>query len=218
MRTLMAMILTALTLLADKKPVPGRTSNDNVGVEATAMVDKQEIQTALGHPLDEGFLIVEVTLTPKNGQTIKINRDDFLLLSQKDGQKATPYAPTQIAGDSGLVISSRSTNAGVMAQQRRVPWGGIGGGPIGGMPMPGGQMGSSTAQTTEAVATVKEGAAQKGENPLLAALKAKILPEKEITEPVTGHLYFLLEGKHKMKDLEFYYKAPGGRLSLKFVR
>jgi hypothetical protein len=218
MRTLMAIVLAAVTLLAEKKPAPGRTANDNVGVEATALVAKEEIQAALGHPLDEGFLIVEVTLSPKNGQTIKINRDDFLLLSQKDGQKATPYAPTQIAGDSGMVISSRSTNAGVMAQQRRVPWGGIGGGPIGGMPTPAGQMGSSTAGTTEAVATVKEGTGQKGESPLLAALKAKILPETEITEPVTGHLYFLMEGKHKLKDLEFYYKAPGGRLSLKFVR
>ena len=48
------------------------------------------------------------------------------------------------------------------------------------------------------------------ENPLLAALKAKILPEKEITEPITGLLFFQITGKVKAKDLELHYKGPTG--------
>jgi hypothetical protein len=54
------------------------------------------------------------------------------------------------------------------------------------------------------------------ENPLLAVLKEKVLAEKEITAPLSGLLYFLLEGKHKPKNLELMYKGPAGRLSLRF--
>jgi hypothetical protein len=54
------------------------------------------------------------------------------------------------------------------------------------------------------------------ENPLLAVLQEKVLAEKEITEPLSGLLYFLLEGKHKSKDLELLYKGPAGRLPLRF--
>ena len=54
------------------------------------------------------------------------------------------------------------------------------------------------------------------ENPLLAVLKEKVLLEKETNEPVTGLLYFILEGKHKPKDLELIYKSQGQRLILDF--
>lgn len=53
-------------------------------------------------------------------------------------------------------------------------------------------------------------------DPLLAVLKAKILPEKRTTEPASGLLYFSLEGKYKPKDLVLQYKSPAGALSLAF--
>ncbi len=217
MKLLALLAIAALTASAEKKELAaGRTSNDNVAVEARAYLLPEEVKSVVGHPLEAGFIVVEVTLTPKNDQKIKVRRDDFVLLSGRDGQKSTPFAPTQIASEGALMISSRQSG-GVMAQQRQRPWGGIGGGPIGGMGMPGGQIGSSTAQTSEAVATVKEGDDKKP-NPLLDTLRAKVLAENEITEPLSGQLYFLFEGKQKLKDLELFYKAPGGRLSLKFVR
>ena len=40
--------------------------------------------------------------------------------------------------------------------------------------------------------------------------------QKEITEPVSGLLYFQLEGKVKPKDLELYFKTSAGRLGLRF--
>jgi hypothetical protein len=54
------------------------------------------------------------------------------------------------------------------------------------------------------------------ENPLLAALNAKILPEKEITEPTSGLLFFQIVGKVKPKDLELHYKGPAGKMALRF--
>ena len=58
----------------------------------------------------------------------------------------------------------------------------------------------------------------KEDNPLLEVLKAKILPEKKTQETVKGQLYFLLDGKHKLKDLELMYKNTGGRLILDFLK
>jgi hypothetical protein len=60
---------------------------------------------------------------------------------------------------------------------------------------------------------------KKGDDPLLSLLKDRVLPEKETNDAVTGLLYFLLEGKHKMKHLELMYKTPAGnKLMLDFER
>ena len=64
---------------------------------------------------------------------------------------------------------------------------------------------------------MNDGSAEK-ENPLLAALKAKILPEKETNDAVTGYLYFIFDGKlPKVKDLTMVYKSTAGRVMLDFA-
>ena len=65
------------------------------------------------------------------------------------------------------------------------------------------------------VATVDEGRKQK-ENPLLAVLKERVLPDKETAEPLAGLLYFSLEGKHKPKQLALQYAGTAGKLILEF--
>ena len=54
------------------------------------------------------------------------------------------------------------------------------------------------------------------DNKLLAILKKKVLPEGETSTPITGLLYFPLEGKHKDKQLWLYYTSGAHRLSLRF--
>lgn len=210
-----AVLCAAWVLLvqaADNKGIPrGEASGKSVRVEATAFLDKVSIKQALGSELDQGIVIVEVKLTPVEGKKFTINRDDFLLRSDRDGQRATPYAPSQIAGSSTLKVKTGYGNAGVM-QPNRPSWGGIGGM---GYPQSGGGIGNS-ASTEEAVASVEQDSGKQKANPLLKVLKEKILPEKEISEPTTGQLYFLLEGKQKPKDLELLVKAPEGRLSIRF--
>ena len=68
--------------------------------------------------------------------------------------------------------------------------------------------------TTAAEAKVEKGESKA--NPLLAVLKEKILPEKQITDPVSGLLYFPIEGKVRPKDLELYYRLEGSKLALRF--
>jgi hypothetical protein len=55
------------------------------------------------------------------------------------------------------------------------------------------------------------------ESPLLLALRQKALPEKTVTEPVTGLLYFEIDGKVKPKNLELFYKTKSGKLGMRFV-
>jgi hypothetical protein len=219
MRTVLIVLAAAVCWGADKKPIlPARASNDNVAFEAKAHLTKEEVFTAVGASLDEGIIVVDITLTPKNGQKVKVYRDDFTLFSSRDGQRSIPYSPTQIAGQAGLVISSKAAGGGVMAQERRIPWG-LGGGPMGmGLPGNGATLGSATGGATIGSSSTVDTDPTKGADPLLTVLEAKVLPEKTIEEPVTGQLYFLIDGKVKLKDLQLFYKAPGGRLTAPFVR
>lgn len=205
-------LAAALVWAADKGPPKGEAASKTLRLEATAFLDKASIQQAVGSPLDGGIVVVTVTLTPSSGQKLTINRDDFLLRSDKDGQRCTPYAPSQIAGSGTLRVKTGYGGGGIAAQENRPVWGGIGG--IG-FPSSGGGIGNS-GSTEEAVASLEQDSGKQKENPLLGVLKQKILPEKEIAGPITGQLYFLLEGKHKPKDVELLYNAAGGRLSVRF--
>jgi hypothetical protein len=58
----------------------------------------------------------------------------------------------------------------------------------------------------------------RGKSPLLVALEEKVLADsKETKEPLSGLLYFLMEGKHKVKQLELHYRGPAGKLDIRFI-
>lgn len=219
----LAMILTCIVpiavLAADKKLPLETTSNELVEITASPLIDKDEIRHELGAELTPGIIVVRVRVRPLSDSPVKINRDDFVLLSDKDGQRSTPYAPSQIAGNSTLMVTQTGTRGSMASGQGNGPiWGGIPG--TGGRPqrMPGngGSAGNGPAVEGPLEAKVENAPKSDKENPLLAVLKEKVLPEKEVTSPVTGLLYFQIEGKVKPKDLELYYKTSGGKLGLRF--
>ncbi|MFZ5929510.1 MAG: hypothetical protein ACOYX1_18915 [Acidobacteriota bacterium] len=226
----MMRILAAAALLgllasgADKTEWRGSASDAKVSLDARLFIDKDEMKKVLGHDPGPSIVIVQITVTPAPGTTLKLDRDDFLLRSDRDGQRSRPLDPAQIAGSAVLVISSRGGTQGTgMAEERRVPWGVPGipggsptGGPPRGLPMPGQSpnVGTATADTSEAVASVEETA--KKSNPLLDALKEKLLPDGELDKPASGLLYFLIEGKLRAKDLELVYRKAPPRLSVRF--
>ena len=198
--------LIAVTLVAaEKKPLPGKDGNEKLDIEATAIIDKDEIKSILGLELDPAFVLVKVRITPKE-EAIKIWLDDFYLFDFREGSKSQPFQPGQIAGKGKMVVST--VYSGSSGHSNRPTWG-VG---MGGM---GSGVGNGQAQGT-AKAKIESGAAEK-DNPLLAALKEKVLKEVETKETVTGYLYFSLEGKKKLKDLELYYKSPQqGKLTITF--
>lgn len=206
-----------LVCAADKKgPVTGRVGNWNVGLEAVAFLDKEEVKRILGTDLGPNVVVVEVTVSPKSGKELKVFQDDFQLRSYKDGQKSTPFAPSQLAGKGGLKLSTvKGGQGGVMADDNGRSWGGLGGSMPRRMPGNGGGVGNSSGGPGDKEATEIESKKEE-ESPLLRSLKEKSLPEKTTSTPIKGLLYFPLDGKHKAKDVGLAYSGEGGKLVLEF--
>lgn len=214
---LAALLTTCLALGADKKLPIEQTSNELLEISAS-LITKDQVQQELGGDLGPDMVVVRVTFRPVSDKPLRIDRDDFLLVSAKDGQRSEPYAPSQIAGSATLVVTPTGVRSGggLGAQSGGPVWGGgiPGTGPVLG-PFPGGGSAGSTTTETETDAKVEMKKSDK-ENPLLASLTAKCLPEKETLEAVSGLLYFQMDGKLKPKDLELHYRGVGGRLALRF--
>jgi hypothetical protein len=218
MRTVLCFCVMLATCLAgDKKPtITNQAGNERVDIFATPLLDEKDIREALGTDLPKGVVAVQMKVAPRGEKPLSISRDDFTLLSHKDGQRSGAFEPSQIAGSATLVVSTTSEGGAVASQPMGPVWGGIPG--TGGRPTmagPSDGMNAGTAGGTESAhATVQQG--DKKENPLMKALAAKMLPDKESLEPVSGLLYFPLDGKVKIKDLELIYKGPAGRLTIEF--
>ena len=193
---------------AEKKLPIEQTSNELVDISATAVMDKDQIRQELGADPGADIVLVRVTVRPVSDKPILLSLDDFLLVSNKDGQRSEPFAPTQLAGGAALNITAQGPRATEVRGNRGITLGGLGG--IGG----GGGVGTSS-QAPAGDSKVESVPAEK-DSPLLAALKEKVLPEKEINDTVSGLLYFQITGKLKPKDLELHYKGPAGRLALRF--
>jgi hypothetical protein len=181
----------------DKKPQksPVRSGeNDVLEITATALSDPESVKQALGSDLGGHYILMDVQIVPKEGRKVVIRLDDFVLKTDKDGEKTGPFAPGQIAGRGAIVVSQEHQ----------------GGGSAFGV----GPMSIGTADITESHAVVQSGATEKP-NPILDVLKKKILPEKETESPISGLLYFPME-KQKLKDLVLNYTTSEGKLILRF--
>lgn len=214
-------LLSALALAGEKKQIgPPSMGNDFVEIAVTPYVTRDDAAKALGADPGPGIVIMELKITPKLGKTLDVSPDDFTLLATNDGQRSGPYAPTQIAGSGSLVVHQQTgRTSGRFGNDN--PNGPI----IGGMPgtgsrprqLPGNGGGVGNSSVTESDTQVRN---QKSEanSPLLTVLKEKVLPTIKTDEPVGGLLYFPLDGKHKLKDLELLYKGTAGKLTLEFKR
>ena len=212
----------ALCAAADKHTGPVSTEDESVRIAGTAYIDRQSVTTLLGSDPGIDLIVVEVKLAPRGDTKVNLSYDDFTLITRKDGQRSQPLAPAQIAGRGALVVNQgeRGGIGGMMNGSRGPIWGGVPGTTsrprrVGGDD----DVGGSSSGTTESSSSIKdEKDKNKKENPLLATLKERALPEREIDEAVSGLLYFMFEGKQKLKDIELMYKGPSGRLILDFQK
>jgi hypothetical protein len=222
MRHFAPLLLTLLLPLAGagaKKPevpVASRGENQEIIVTATLYATPDLVKQALGSDLDGHYIVVAVKVEPKFGKEVAIDRDDFVLRTDKDGERTKPFAPSQIAGRGALVIRQTS-EGGAMGQNNGPMIGGIPGTLGGPMQLPGngGSVGSTGAgDIGSAEARADNGTKQK-ENPVLKVLHDKILPEKKTDQPLSGMLYFPME-KQKVKDLELVYGARDNIIRIRF--
>jgi hypothetical protein len=212
----LALALCCAVAGAQKAPPAGGAADKLVTLEAT-LLDKAALVRVLGSDPGENVIVLEVAVTPAAGKPLKLTHDDFLLRSDRDGQRSQPLHPAQVAGATSLVISSRGGTQGTaMAEERGPVFGAPGLGGIGRLPGQGVESGVATADTSSADASLEERGARGKKNPLLDAMKAKLLAEGELTAPARGLLYFGLEGKHRPKDLEIVYRRSPPRLSIRF--
>lgn len=185
-----------------KKPTvgSGRGENEDLILSATLYCDPADVKQLIGDDLGGHYTVAEVKIQPKYGKEINIDRDDFVLHTDQDGEKAKPFAPSQIAGREALIV----TTTGAKQSKTGIGIGGMGGGiGTGGSNDPG-----TTTVKVQNPSTVKE-------NPLEKVLKEKILVEQKTKEPVSGLLYFPME-KQKLKDLEIRYGATENRITVRF--
>jgi len=160
---------------------------------------RQELGSDLG---DDDIVVIRLTARPVSDKPVQLSLDDFLLVSGKDGQRSEPFSPGQLAGSDSLAVTQNGMRKGGLGNHRpTIGFGGIGIGAGGSAPPPDVKLEESRSEK---------------ENPLLAAITAKILPEKQITEPTSGLLFFQIMGKVKAKDLELHYKGPAGKMALRF--
>jgi hypothetical protein len=200
------LMFAAMANAAEKKPLPNQAGNDDIDLAGTVMLERQEVQQALGGDLGQGYVIVHIKVTPKADAGLRVSPDDFTLLSRKDGERSPALEPSQIGGKGALIVRPAAEQPGGDGTRTNGPiWGGV---------------------------TIRAGANKKAsglgdapepkidnsieESPLLGTLKQKMLPETETKKPVEGLLYFIMNGKLKPKDVSLIYKGPAGKLVMEF--
>ncbi len=199
---------SALLLAARKDIATARGENQDLILTATIYIDPPAVKQVVGNDLQGHYIVADVKIEPKYGKQVVIDRDDFQLRTDKDGDKSTPFAPSQIAGQGAIVISQKG-------QEGAASPGMVG---LGGPVIVGGRGGALGKEKPDGAASQPAASAapqDKNDPPLEKLLASKILPESKIVQPVSGLLYFPME-KQKMKDLELDYGGKENRISLRF--
>ncbi len=201
----LSLIAVSALLGGEKKPATASSENEIVRLDAKVFPDKESLKPILGSDLGGHYIVAQVKVEPKYTKEITIDRDDFTLRTDKDGDRTQPMAPSQIAGGGALVLTGVQGPGGDGAERSR-------GWSIGGMGMGGGNGSGGAVDPSKVKATMENG---EKDNPLKKMLEAKVLPEKKIEEATTGFLYFPME-KQKMKDLELIYGPKQNQIRIRF--
>ena len=217
----LVLLICSLCYAAKKGPVTKRGENELFSIEATLYKDYGDVKNLVGFEIEKGVVVIEVKLTPKGEEAYPIWRDDFLIRSDKDGQRSEPYDPGQIASDTVLTLVYTEGGGGDIANERQGPtWGGIPGQEPGQTPTRLPESGPGSFGNTGSVERVSGSRVEKdptkGSNPELQTLREHVLAEEKITTPASGWLYYPLEGKHKTKQIWLHYVGDGEQIDLQF--
>jgi hypothetical protein len=195
--------LLALAPAAKVTTVTSRAENEDIMLTVTMYVDPSDVKTLLGDDLGAHYIVASVKAEPKYGKEVAIDRDDFVLRTDKDGEKSTPFTGSQIAGKDALIIQQTNSMQGIAT-----PGWSVGGAVIVG----GGAKDKDKDKEKDDKPVMKT---DETASPLKKMLDERILQNGKTEKPVTGLLYFPME-KQKMKNLELQYGGKENRISLRF--
>jgi hypothetical protein len=201
-RFLSLFLLTVVLLVgaAKKTVASAKGENEDLILTVTLYIDPADVKEMVGSDLGGHYVMASVKVDPKYGKDITIDRDDFVLRSNDNGEKATPFAANQIAGRGALVIAQTEE------KQKKHGW--SMGGPV--------MIGSgSRNQDDKDKPDPKMVNDEQDHTPLKQVLDSKILPEKKTDQATEGLLFFPME-KQKMKNLELRFGGQENRISLRF--
>jgi len=198
----------------DGKPPQTRGENESVVITATLYARPEAVKEMLGSDLGGHYIVVALEVAPRFGKVVAINRDDFVLKSDKDGEKSGPFAPSQIAGRGAMVIRQTGGSGATGMHDNDGPIVGGYPGSIGPPRRIGGNGVGDAGAPEGAEAKTRTGAHEK-DDPMLGVLKEKELPETKTDKPVSGLLYFPME-KQKVKDLELRYVPSDDKITMRF--
>jgi hypothetical protein len=216
--TLAFLLATLPSFAANKKVISPNTSagNEEIDLVATIFMTQEEATKELGMDPGTDIAILKVRVIPKTDKPVQVAADDFILLAHNDGERSKPFTPYEIAGQGALIVTNSADQKQTKdsKDKKTSTLGGLGGIMMGGGGGGGGM--ASPGNPKQNTINTKMDDKSPGNPKLLEALKAKQLPDKEITEPLEGLLYFRLSGKHKLKDMAVLYRGPAGKLNLDF--
>jgi hypothetical protein len=196
------------------KLAEARGENESVVITATVYAKPEAVKEVLGSDLGGHYIVVAVEVTPRFGKEVAINRDDFVLKTDRDGERCGPFAPSQIAGRGAMIVRQTGGAGGTGMHDNDGPiWGGLPG-TMGQPRRIGGDGVGSAGAPAGAEAKTRTGSHEK-EDPMLGVLQQKELPETKTDKPVSGLLYFPME-KQKVKDLELRYAASNDKITMRF--
>src|ERR1022692_3607319 len=104
---------------AKKTTATARGENEDLILNVTIYIDSAAVKEALGDDLGGHYIVAQVKVEPKYTKEIAIDRDDFVLRTNKDGDRTKPMAPSQVAGSGGLVLTRNDGPSGQGAERSR---------------------------------------------------------------------------------------------------
>ena len=105
------LIVSSLAVAEDIKSLPNQAGNGNIDLAGTVILDAKEIEQVLGAPMDTGYIVVRIKISPRTLGALRVSADDFTVVSRKDGERSDALAPGQIGGQANLVLRSKTTHS-----------------------------------------------------------------------------------------------------------
>jgi hypothetical protein len=198
---------------ADANEYPAHASTGPVAIGARLLTPGQ-VQDTFSTDLNRGYVVVEVAVYPKDGGSLDLGPGDFLLRIGGTETDARPATPRAVAA-ALRKASSKDRDVALY------PSAGVGyeSGPRVYDPATGGTRGggwNTGAGVGVGVGGQHPASTDADRKTMEMELSDQELPEKVITAPVAGYLYFPLVTKKKNTVYELEYQGQAIRLVIPF--
>ncbi len=217
MKIVIATCVFAAAVLAAQNGIKPRPAASDYPVQASgktltagaALLGTDQLRGSFATDLARAYVVVEVGVYPKGGERLDIGPGDFFLRNTETGEVVRPAAPKSIAGVLQKAPAGRdvslypSVGVGYESGPSYDPTTGRRAGGV-----------STSVGLGVGVGDAQPAASDADRRTMETELREKQFPEKVVTAPVAGYLYFPVISKKKPAKFELEFEAPEGRMKL----